>query len=100
MTLETRLIAVNQVQRGDRIGYGGTYVCGQSMPVGVAAIGYGDGYPRHAPSGTPVLVEGVRCPLVDSRGQEGRRAEGTRDRHEQNHRSASENGPGLARDSE
>lgn len=64
MTLETRLIAVNQVQRGDRIGYGGTYVCDQSMPVGVAAIGYGDGYPRHAPSGTPVLVEGVRCPLV------------------------------------
>ncbi len=64
MTLETRLIAVNQVERGDRIGYGGTYICDQSMPIGVAAIGYGDGYPRHAPSGTPVLVEGLRCPLV------------------------------------
>ena len=64
MTVETRLIAVNQVKRGERIGYGGTYTCKESMPVGVAAIGYGDGYPRHAPSGTPVLVEGVRCPLA------------------------------------
>ena len=64
MTVETRLIAVNRVKRGERIGYGGTYTCEESMPVGVAAIGYGDGYPRHAPSGTPVLVEGVRCPLA------------------------------------
>ncbi len=64
MTVETRLIAVNQVKRGDRIGYGGTFTCDQSMRIGVAAIGYGDGYPRHAPSGTPVLVDGVRCPLA------------------------------------
>jgi len=64
MTLEARLIAVNQAQTGDRIGYGGTYTCAENMPVGVAAIGYGDGYPRHAVSGTPVLVDGVRCPLA------------------------------------
>lgn len=64
MSVDTRLIAVNQVERGDRIGYGGTYVCEQPMRIGVAAIGYGDGYPRHAPSGTPVLVDGVRCPLA------------------------------------
>ncbi len=64
MTVETRLIAVNRLARGDRIGYGGTYTCEEPMPIGVAAIGYGDGYPRHAPSGTPVLVDGVRCPLA------------------------------------
>ncbi len=64
MTVETRLIAVNRAARGDRIGYGGTYTCEETMPIGVAAIGYGDGYPRHAPSGTPVLVEGVVCSLA------------------------------------
>ncbi|MDX1513404.1 MAG: alanine racemase [Gammaproteobacteria bacterium] len=64
MTLETRLIAVNRVPRGGRLGYGGTYTCPEDMPVGVAAVGYGDGYPRHADSGTPVLVNGVRCPLA------------------------------------
>ncbi|MDX1824816.1 MAG: alanine racemase C-terminal domain-containing protein, partial [Thiohalomonadales bacterium] len=42
----------------------GTYRCPQDMTVGVVAIGYGDGYPRHAPSGTPVLVNGQRVPLV------------------------------------
>jgi alanine racemase len=64
MTVETRLIAVNRAESGDRIGYGGSYTCDDPMRIGVAAIGYGDGYPRHAPSGTPVLVEGVRCPLA------------------------------------
>jgi alanine racemase len=64
MTLETRLIAVNRVSKGGRIGYGGTYTCAGDMRVGVAAAGYGDGYPRHAPSGTPVLVDGVRCTLA------------------------------------
>jgi alanine racemase len=64
MTLRSRLIAVNRYRRGDRIGYGGTYVCPESMPVGVVAVGYGDGYPRHARSGTPVLVAGERAPLV------------------------------------
>lgn len=64
MTLQTRLIAVRLLRRGDAIGYGGTYVCPEDMPVGVAAIGYGDGYPRHAPAGTPVLVKGKRAPLV------------------------------------
>ena len=56
MTLTTRLIAVNLIKRGERIGYGSTWECPEDMPVGVAAIGYGDGYPRSAPSGTPVLV--------------------------------------------
>jgi alanine racemase len=64
MTLETRLIAVNRIAAGEAIGYSGTWTCPEDMPVGVAAVGYGDGYPRHAPSGTPVLVNGVRVPLV------------------------------------
>jgi alanine racemase len=64
MTLRSRLIAVNRYRRGDEIGYGGTYTCLQDMAVGVVAVGYGDGYPRHARSGTPVLVRGRRAPLA------------------------------------
>ncbi|HEB67416.1 MAG TPA: alanine racemase [Gammaproteobacteria bacterium] len=58
MTLHSTLIAVKRLRRGDPVGYGGRFVCPEDMPVGVAAIGYGDGYPRHAPDGTPVLVNG------------------------------------------
>jgi len=64
MTLQTRLIAIKHLRRGDAVGYGGTWVCPEDMAVGVAGIGYGDGYPRHAPSGTPVLIAGRRAPLV------------------------------------
>jgi len=64
MTLGTRLIAVSRHRRGEAIGYGGTWVCPEDMPVGVAAIGYGDGYPRHAPNGMPVLVNGARAALA------------------------------------
>lgn len=64
MSLGTRLIAVNRIRRGEPVGYGGDYRCPEDMPVGVAAIGYGDGYPRHAPSGTPVLVNGRVVPLI------------------------------------
>ena len=64
MTLETRLIAVNRHQAGDAVGYGGDWVCPEAMHVGVAAIGYGDGYPRHAPSGMPVLVNGERTSII------------------------------------
>jgi alanine racemase len=64
MTLGSTLIAVHQCQRGDAIGYGASYVCPHDMPVGVVAIGYGDGYPRHAQTGTPILVNGQRVPLI------------------------------------
>jgi alanine racemase len=64
MELSTRLIHVSRYRKGDAIGYGGTWRCPEDMPVGVAAIGYGDGYPRHAPTGTPVLLNGERVPLV------------------------------------
>lgn len=64
MTLRSELIAVNQLKKGDAIGYGGNWCCPEDMPVGVVAVGYGDGYPRHAGNGTPVLVNGKRVPLV------------------------------------
>lgn len=64
MTLSSELIAVNMLQKGDAVGYGGTWTCPEAMPVGVVAVGYGDGYPRHAINGTPVLVNGRRVPMI------------------------------------
>ncbi|MEE9494541.1 MAG: alanine racemase [Gammaproteobacteria bacterium] len=64
MSLTTKLIAVEQRMAGQAIGYGGAFSCEKPMTVAVAAIGYGDGYPRHATTGTPVLVNGHICPLI------------------------------------
>lgn len=64
MTLQSELIAIQACQAGDAVGYGGDWICPEAMPVGVVAIGYGDGYPRHAANGTPVLVNGKQVPLV------------------------------------
>jgi len=64
MTLSSKLISVKEVKKGAAIGYGGTYICEKDMTVGIVAIGYGDGYPRHAKTGTPVLVNGKRCSLL------------------------------------
>jgi len=64
MTLCSELIAVKQCRKGDAVGYGGDWVCPEDMLVGVVGIGYGDGYPRHAAEGTPVLIDGKRVPLV------------------------------------
>ncbi len=64
MKLSTKLIAINRVLKGERVGYSATWECPEDMDVGVAAIGYGDGYPRSVPSGTPVLVNGQRVPLI------------------------------------
>lgn len=64
MTLTGRLIAIHQFRRGDPIGYAGSYICPEDMPVGVVSVGYGDGYPRHAPAGTPVLINGQRASIV------------------------------------
>ncbi len=64
LTLRSFLIAINNCKKGDPIGYGGCWVCPEDMPVGVVAIGYGDGYPRHALSGTPVLLKGKRVALI------------------------------------
>ncbi len=64
MSFESRLIAVKTVKRGTRIGYGGTWRAPHDTLIGVAAAGYGDGYPRHLRTGTPVLVNGRRGALV------------------------------------
>jgi len=64
MTLRSRLIAIKHLRAGEAVGYGGDWICPHSTRLGIAAIGYGDGYPRHAPSGTPVLVCGQRVPLI------------------------------------
>jgi alanine racemase len=60
MTLSSRIISVQQLAVGERLGYGGTFVAERATRVGVVACGYGDGYPRHAGTGTPILVDGVR----------------------------------------
>lgn len=64
MTLTTQLIAVREVQAGERVGYGGRFTAPETMPVGVVSIGYGDGYPRHAPNGTPIIVNGQRAQVI------------------------------------
>ncbi|MEI8163060.1 MAG: alanine racemase [Betaproteobacteria bacterium] len=60
MTLESELIAVRALAPGDSVGYGSSFVAEQAMRVGVVACGYADGYPRHAPTGTPVVIAGRR----------------------------------------
>lgn len=64
MKLESRLIAVREYAAGDAIGYGASYRCPERMRVGVASVGYADGYHRSLPSGTPVLVRGRSASLV------------------------------------
>lgn len=64
MRLESRLIAIHQLAAGESIGYGGRYTCERATRVGVVAIGYADGYPRHAPDGTPAAVNGKPTALI------------------------------------
>jgi alanine racemase len=64
MTLTSALISVQRVPRGAAVGYGGDFVAPEPMSVGVVAMGYGDGYPRHMAPGAPVLVNGIRVPLI------------------------------------
>lgn len=59
MTLASHIIAVQPVEAGEHVGYGLGFTADRAMRVGVVACGYADGYPRHAPTGTPVLVDGV-----------------------------------------
>ncbi|MBU0456175.1 MAG: alanine racemase [Pseudomonadota bacterium] len=64
MHLSSKIIAIRKQRQGDAIGYGSTWVCPEDMPVGTVAVGYGDGYPWHAISGTPVLVNGIRSQII------------------------------------
>lgn len=64
MTLSSRLIAINTVRKGAKVGYGGTWTAPQDTLVGVVGVGYGDGYPQYAQNGTPILVNNSLCELV------------------------------------
>lgn len=64
MTLTSRVITTKKIKSGERVGYGATWQAQQDSLIGIVGVGYGDGYPRHAPTGTPVLINGEICPLV------------------------------------
>ncbi|HPE60237.1 MAG TPA: alanine racemase [Thiolinea sp.] len=64
MTLKSALIAVRELHPGEHVGYGGRFRCETTTRVGVVAMGYADGYPRHATDGTPVLLNGRRTRLI------------------------------------
>jgi alanine racemase len=64
MTLTSELVAVRELAAGERVGYGGAFTAERAMRIGVVACGYADGYPRHAPTGTPILVAGRRTRTV------------------------------------
>jgi len=64
MQLQSRIIAVRELPAGEPIGYGSRFVTQRPTRVGVVAMGYADGYPRHAKDGTPVLIDGQRSQLI------------------------------------
>ncbi|MEW5562106.1 catabolic alanine racemase DadX [Enterobacter asburiae] len=64
MTLSSEIIAVQNLKSGDTVGYGRLYTAQQEQRIGIVACGYADGYPRIAPDGTPVLVDGIRTGTV------------------------------------
>lgn len=64
MRFAARIVHIGELQAGDSIGYGAAFTAEKPMRIGIVGAGYGDGYPRAAPSGTPVLVNGQRVPLV------------------------------------
>ena len=64
MTLESKVIGVRELPAGEPVGYGAKFITPKPMRIGVVAMGYADGYPRHAPTGTPVLVAGQRSQLL------------------------------------
>lgn len=64
MQIHTKIIAIQECQMGDSIGYGAEFICPHPMRIGVIAYGYADGYPQSAPAGTPVLVENQKSQIV------------------------------------
>jgi len=64
MTLKSQLISVRTISAGEQVGYGGRFIAQQATTIGVVACGYGDGYPRQAVDGTPILVNGIKCTLA------------------------------------
>lgn len=66
MTLVAPIIAIRHIKVGETVGYNGTWKATRDSVIATVGIGYGDGYPRHAPNGTPVMLHGRRAPLVGS----------------------------------
>jgi alanine racemase len=64
MSLRSEIIAVQELKAGDSVGYGAIFRADRSMRIGIVACGYADGYPRHAATGTPVVVAGIRTQLL------------------------------------
>jgi alanine racemase len=64
MTLISRIITIHELEKGEAVGYNSAFVCPEKMRVGIVSIGYADGYPRNAKTGTPVLVDGIRTQLI------------------------------------
>jgi alanine racemase len=64
MTLSSEIIGVQHLKAGDAVGYGSRFIADKPMTIGVVACGYADGYPRHAPDGTPILVKNVKTRIV------------------------------------
>jgi alanine racemase len=64
MQLESEIIGVQHIAAGESVGYGSQFIAERPMTIGVVACGYADGYPRHAPTGTPVIVDGVRTRVL------------------------------------
>jgi alanine racemase len=64
MQVGSEIIAIREIAAGEPVGYGGRFVASRPTRVGLVAFGYADGYPRSAPDGTPVAVDGQRVPLV------------------------------------
>jgi len=64
MTLTSELIGIQTIAKGDSVGYGSCFIAETAMKIGIVACGYADGYPRHAPTGTPIEVDGVKTRVV------------------------------------
>jgi alanine racemase len=62
--MSSEIFAIRNLKQGEGVGYGQDWIAKKPSRIGTIPIGYGDGYPRHAPSGTPVLVNGQRVPLA------------------------------------
>lgn len=64
MNLHSRILSIREIATGETVGYNGSWTATRNSRIATIAIGYGDGYPRHARNGTPVLIRGRRFPLA------------------------------------
>jgi alanine racemase len=64
MHFQSAVISIRHIRAGESVGYTANWTAQRNSTIATVAVGYGDGYPRHAPNGTPVLINGVKCPLV------------------------------------